>query len=43
MTIIANFSMGTEMDVSNLGLQFNHIITIIKKLIVVCIKRLIFH
>lgn len=39
---ISNFSMGPEMDLSNLGLQLNHIITIIKKLIIVCIKRLIF-
>lgn len=41
MIIITNFSMGMAKDVSNRGLQLNHIITVIKKLIVMCIKRLI--
>lgn len=36
VTIITNFNSVTGMDVSNLGLQLNHIITIIKKLIGVC-------
>lgn len=41
MIIITNFSMGMAKDVSNRGLQLNHIITVIKKLIVMCLKRLI--